>query len=343
MGIPQAPGSKLALDRMNKTQTYISRSEYDPLAQKEKRVKDPEAMTQAAMKQTELEERFEQWIKGQDKTTTDKLVEIYNRTFNSTVERQIDVSSFDYFPNATHTKKPREHQKIGVMRGLQGATLLAHEVGTGKTLTLITTAMEMRRLGIAQKPCIVVQRSTFNQFASEIKSLYPAARVLVPSEKDLTASQRQELFAKIAYNDWDIVVLYHSYLDAIPDAPERVNEYIDTLIAEKMQQLEEIEANSPDNAKRQAYAIKKQIEGLENKKITDKTVKEEEKLKAQARTRALRLLDRRTDETMTFEQLGIDALLVDEAHAYKKLGFTTNLQNIKGIDPAASQRAQSMG
>ena len=81
------------------------------------------------MKQTELEERFEQWIKGQDKTTTDKLVEIYNRTFNSTVERQIDVSSFDYFPNATHTKKPREHQKIGVMRGLQGATLLAHEVG----------------------------------------------------------------------------------------------------------------------------------------------------------------------------------------------------------------------
>lgn len=342
MGIPQAPGSKLALDRMNKTQTYISRSEYDPLDQKEKRVKDPEAMAQAAMKQTELEERFEQWIKGQDKTTTDKLVEIYNRTFNSTVERQIDVSTFDYFPNAVHTKKPREHQKIGVMRGLQGATLLAHEVGTGKTLTLITTAMEMRRLGIAQKPCIVVQRSTFNQFASEIKSLYPAARVLVPSEKDLTASQRQELFAKIAYNDWDIVVLYHSYLDAIPDAPERVNEYIDALIAEKLQQLEEIEVNSPDNAKRQAYAIKKQIEGLENKKITDKTVKEEEKLKTQARTRALRLLDRRTDETMTFEQLGIDALLVDEAHAYKKLGFTTNLQNIKGIDPAASQRAQSM-
>lgn len=341
-GIPQAPGTKLALDRMNKTQTYISRSEYDSSTRQTKRVKDPEAMAQAAMKQTELEERFEQWIKGQDKTTTDRLVEIYNRTFNSIVERQIDVSAFDYFPNAAHTKKPREHQKIGVLRALQGATLLAHEVGTGKTLTLITTAMEMRRLGIAQKPCIVVQRSTFNQFASEIKSLYPAARVLVPSEKDLTAAQRQELFAKIAYNDWDIVVLYHSYLDAIPDAPERVNEYIDALIAEKLQQLEEIEINSPDNAKRQAYAIKKQIEGLENKKITDKTVKKEEKLKAQARTRALRLLDRRTDETMTFEQLGIDALLVDEAHAYKKLGFSTSLENIKGIDPAASQRAQSM-
>ena len=91
---------------MNKTQTYISRSEYDPLAQKEKRVKDPEAMTQAAMKQTELEERFEQWIKGQDKTTTDKLVEIYNRTFNSTVERQIDVHRSIIFPTP-HTRRSR--------------------------------------------------------------------------------------------------------------------------------------------------------------------------------------------------------------------------------------------
>lgn len=93
--------------------------------------------------------------------------------------------------------------------------------------------MEMRRLGIAHKPCIVVQRSTYEQFVNEIKSLYPAARVLVPSAKDLTASQRQQLFAKIAYNDWDIVVLYHGYLDAIPDDPIRVNQYIDGLIEER--------------------------------------------------------------------------------------------------------------
>lgn len=201
------------------------------------------------------------------------------------------------------------------MRGLQGPTLLAHEVGTGKTITLISTAMEMRRLGIAHKPCIVVQRSTYEQFVNEIKSLYPAARVLVPSAKDLTASQRQQLFAKIAYNDWDIVVLYHGYLDAIPDDPIRVNQYIDGLIEEKVEQLKEVEASNPDNAKRLAYGIKKEIEGLEKKKVgSEKSIKEEEKVKSNARAQAQRLLDRRTDETMTFEQLGIDALLVDEAH-----------------------------
>lgn len=343
MGVNGAPGTRLALDRMNKTQTYISKSVWDNLTNKTKKVKDPEAMAQAAIKQTELDEAFEQWCKQQDETTTDKLTEIYNKAFNSTVERQIDVSTFDYFPNATHTKKPREHQKIGVMRGLQGPTLLAHEVGIGKTITLISTAMEMRRLGIAHKPCIVVQRSTYEQFVNEIKSLYPAARVLVPSAKDLTASQRQQLFAKIAYNDWDIVVLYHGYLDAIPDDPIRVNQYIDGLIEEKVEQLKEVEASNPDNAKRLAYGIKKEIEGLEKKKVgSEKSVKEEEKVKSNARAQAQRLLDRRTDETMTFEQLGIDALLVDEAHAYKKLGFTTDLQNIKGIDPTASQRAQSL-
>ncbi len=343
MGVAGAPGSRLALDRMNKTQTYLSKVVWDSLTHSEKKVKDPDAMAQAAIKQTELDEAFEQWCKQQDEATTNKLTEIYNKAFNSIVERQIDVSTFDYFPNAAHTKKPREHQKIGVMRGLQGPTLLAHEVGTGKTITLISTAMEMRRLGIAHKPCIVVQRSTYEQFVNEIKSLYPAARVLVPSAKDLTASQRQQLFAKIAYNDWDIVVLYHGYLDAIPDDPIRVNQYIDGLIEEKVEQLKEVETSNPDNAKRLAYGIKKEIEGLEKKKVgSEKSVKEEEKVKSNARAQAQRLLDRRTDETMTFEQLGIDALLVDEAHAYKKLGFTTDLQNIKGIDPAASQRAQSL-
>lgn len=128
--------------------------------------------------------------------------------------------------------------------------------------------------------------------------------------------------------------MYHGYLDAIPDDPIRVNQYIDGLIEEKVEQLKEVEASNPDNAKRLAYGIKKEIEGLEKKKVgSEKSIKEEEKVKSNARAQAQRLLDRRTDETMTFEQLGIDALLVDEAHAYKKLGFTTDLQNIKGIDP----------
>lgn len=257
----------------------------------------------------------------------------------------------------------RQHQKEGVIHGLEGATLLAHEVGTGKTLTLITTAMEMRRLGLAKKPTIVVQRSTYNQFVKEIKNQYPNAKVLAPSAKDLTAKQRQQLFAKIAYNDWDIVVLYHSYLDSIPDDPGRVAQYIDERIQEKMDLLEEMEHAKEDgaaNAGKMIGALKKEIQKLErerdntlnpateeekdetgSKSKSKRSVKDIEKVRANTEARLERSLDRRTDHTMTFEQLGIDALLVDEAHAYKKLGFVTSLQRVKGIDTAESKRAQS--
>ncbi|NDV97357.1 hypothetical protein D0T84_21010 [Dysgonomonas sp. 521] len=256
----------------------------------------------------------------------------------------------------------RQHQKEGVIRGLESATLLAHEVGTGKTLTLITTAMEMRRLGLAKKPTIVVQRSTYKQFVKEIKNQYPNAKVLAPSAKDLTAKQREQLFAKIAYNDWDIVVLYHSYLDSIPDNPQRVAQYIDEKIQEKMDLLAEMERAKEDgaaNAGRMMGALKKEIERLERdrdntlnpdveeesdtptKSKRKRSVKDIEKVRSNAEAKAEKSLDRRTDNTMTFEQLGIDALLIDEAHAYKKLGFVTSLQRVKGIDTAESKRAQS--
>lgn len=256
----------------------------------------------------------------------------------------------------------RQHQKEGVIRGLESATLLAHEVGTGKTLTLITTAMEMRRLGLAKKPTIVVQRSTYKQFVKEIKNQYPNAKVLAPSAKDLTAKQRQQLFAKIAYNDWDIVVLYHSYLDSIPDNPQRVAQYIDEKIQEKMDLLAEMERAKEDgaaNAGRMMGALKKEIERLERdrdntlnpdieeesdtptKSKRKRSIKDIEKVRSNAESKAEKSLDRRTDNTMTFEQLGIDALLIDEAHAYKKLGFVTSLQRVKGIDTAESKRAQS--
>lgn len=256
----------------------------------------------------------------------------------------------DQFETAANrsAKILRQHQKEGVIRGLQAATLLAHEVGTGKTLTLITTAMEMRRLGIAKKPAIVVQRSTYRQFVKEIKNQYPNAKVLAPSSKDLTAKQREQLFAKIAYNDWDIVVLYHSYLDSIPDDPQRIAQYMDERIQEKMDLLNEMERakeNGASNAGRMIGALKKEIRKLESDRDLlqpkKRSVKDVEKVRANTAARIEESLDRRTDNTMTFEQLGIDALLVDEAHAYKKLGFVTSLQRVKGIDTAESKRAQS--
>lgn len=332
-----ALGSELAFDAMNNTSTSIYRREY--VDGKMVSIKDVVATAQAAAKQTELSELFESWCKKGGNPYSENMESIYNNTFNAVVEKKIDVSSFDSFPGAVTKKIPREHQKEGVLRSLERAVLLAHEVGTGKTITLISAAMEMRRLGLAKKPVIVVQRSTFDQFVREIKELYPSAKVLVPSAKDLTSAQRQQLFSKIAYNDWDIVVLYHSYLDAIPDSQERVNQYIDDQIQEKMDMLKEVSESNADNSKRMASQLKKDIERLEEKKVN---VKQEEKTKANAKAHAERLMDRRTDNVMTFEQLGIDALLIDEAHAYKKLGFSTSLQNIKGIDTAASQRAQSL-
>lgn len=343
-GISNFPGSKLALEAMNNIRSVVYRSEYDPVSQRTKRVVDHAATAQAAIRQAELREQFESWCKSSDNPFKEEMESVYNTEMNCMVERRYDVSGFDYFPNASRTKKPREHQKIGVLRALREPTMLAHEVGTGKTMTQISIAMEMRRLGIAKKPCIIVQRSTFQQFLGEIKSLYPAAKVLAPTEKDLTASQRQNLFAKIAYNDWDIVLLYHNYLDSIPDDPDRVELYIDKLIQERLQQIDEIAANKPNNEKRLISELEREIERLEERKaLPSRSVKEEEKLKAASRTKALELLNRRTDKTYYFEKLGIDALIVDEWHTrYKRLGFVTHLENIRGIDTAASQAAQSL-
>jgi len=337
-GVMGATGSQIALNGMNNTGTTIYRWEY--VDGQRKSVKDVVATAQAAAKQAELNEQFDAWAKSGANPYAEEMANYYNTTFNAVVPKTVDASSFESFPGASRVKIPREHQKEGTLRTLEAATLLAHEVGTGKTITLISSAMEMRRLGIAKKPCIVVQRSTYDQFVKEIKELYPQAKVLVPSAKDLTAAQREQLFAKIAYNDWDIVVLYHGYLDSIPDDPDRVNQYIDEHIQEKIDLMNEVRASSDPNAKRMASGIEKEIKGLEERKTP--SVKQEEKTKAKASAKAEKLLDRRTDNGMTFEQLGIDALLVDEAHAYKKLGFSTSLKGVKGIDVGASQRAQSL-
>jgi len=257
-------------------------------------------------------------------------------------------------PGSTLSKILRPHQLQGVIRSLESPTMLAHEVGTGKTMTLIATAMEMRRLGLAKKPVIVVQRSTYRQFVNEIKSLYPGAKILVPSSKDLTQEKREQLLSKIAYNDWDIVVLYHSYLDSIPDDPSRVAAYIQERIEEKLEALDELRDSDDPNAKYYIKSLEKEIEDLETQRNTaltesseiadkkEKSVKQREKSKKSAETGIKRLIDRKTDNVLMFEQTGIDALLIDEAHAYKKLGFVTNLKSVKGVDVAASKRAQSL-
>ena len=190
-------------------------------------------------KQNEFRELFEEWVKREGQPFREELETIYNETFRAVVNKEESVDHIVRFPGASiqaHTL--RTHQKKAVLRALQKSTLFAHEVGTGKTMALITTAMEMRRLGLAKKPAIVVQRSTYKQFVNEIKKLYPNAKVLAPSAKDLTRAEREKLFAKIAYNDWDIVIMYHGYLDGIPDDPDRVRQYIQEKIEEKPAETE---------------------------------------------------------------------------------------------------------
>ncbi len=254
-----------------------------------------------------------------------------------------DISKGGQFVKRTNgdTKILRKHQREGVLRGLSSPTLLAHEVGTGKTLTLITTAMEMRRLGLANKPCIIVQRSTYEQFVKEIKNQYPNAKVLAPNAKDLRAKERQSLFAKIAYNDWDIVVLYHDYLDRIPDDPRREAQLIQEKIDERisiMMELDDLRGQG-SNAGMMSGAIRREIDGL--KKELENKIKQVEKVKAGVASSVKEKLHRSTDKTLFFEQLGIDALLIDEAHGYKRLGFYTSYNRIKGIDTSASKKAQS--
>ena len=350
MGITEAKAHKIAMDAMNNKPTVIYDSVYDPSTRRSKQVKNVEATEQARVKQEEYSTMFQDWIRQGNSKHTDEMIDLYNETFNAIVQKEIRVDDFETFPGATRVKIPREHQKIAVLRNLEKATLDAHEVGTGKTITLISTAMEMRRLGLAKKPTIVIQRSTYNQFINQIKELYPNAKVLVPSAKDLKQAQRKQLFAKIAYNDWDIVVLYHSYLDAIPDDPARVADYIDEQIQEKLELLDELEDSDDPRSSFMAAGLKRSIErletdrdnNLEQAKKKEKSIKQIEKTTQKARTKAEQLLDRKTDDVMYFEQLGIDALLIDEAHGYKKLGFNTNLQGIKGIDTSASKKAQSM-
>lgn len=352
-GVAGCSNSDLALHAMNNTSKILYMDGVNDNGNRI-RVKDPVGTAMAAVKQAELNEQFEKWARGNTHKFASEMEGIYNSIYRANVTKQTDATSFTSFPGATTAKIPFNHQKEAALRCIESATLLAQEVGTGKTIALISAAMEMRRLGTAKKPCIVVQRSTYKQFVKEIKTLYPSAKVLSPSAKDLTAVQRKQLFAKIAYNDWDIVVLYHGYLDGIPDDPKRVDQYIDDLIQEKLDMIDQIAEQSPENAKRLQDRLQKEIDKLdagksgnnvevpEAKEKKAKSIKDIEKIRDKAKTKGEKLLDRRTDATMTFEQLGIDALLVDEAHAYKKLGFVTSIQGVKGIDVGASQRAQSM-
>jgi N12 class adenine-specific DNA methylase len=314
--------------------------------QKTERV-DVEATAQAQGKMDEIMDEFVNYVYD-DKDHVDKIETVYNDKYNDYIEKTHTAPTFDYFPGASRSIKLMEHQKIGAIRGLKASTLFAMQVGTGKTFTMATTAMELKRLKLAKKPMIVVQNATLEQFASEFRKLYPASKLLVPTKNQMDAKKRQMLFNKIAYGDWDSIIIPQSFLDFIPDDPARVRAYIQERIAELQEVLDEVDDGSYNNPvasdiKKTIEALELEVHNLDNpKEKKTKKVKDVAKSNlAKAKTLTAQA-SRRKDDVRLFEKMGVDALFVDEAHAYKKLGFATALQNIKGIDTKGSKRAFSL-
>ena len=247
----------------------------------------------------------------------------------------------------------RPHQGRAIVRGTQQPLLLAHEVGTGKTFTLISTAMEMRRLGTARKPMIVVQNATVGQFVASAKELYPNAKILTLEEADRSAEGRKNFYAKIRYNDWDMIVVPQSTFEFIPDSEEREMTFVQDKIEEKMLILEQMKEEDPDGknmitrqAEREIELLEEQLAGLADNASKKRTANDEKKRAValqNAEVKAMEMLDRRTDDVENFDDMGIDALLVDEAHEYKHLGFATAMQRgVKGVDPSYSKKSQGV-
>ena len=319
-GVDGATAIQLIKDSLNLRRTKVYKMVYSPGSNQSKKVIDKEQSLVAQKKQDVIQDEFRKWAR-KSKHWAPKMSEIYNREHNGFVARKFFPPDIEHFPGANTEITLRPLQKKAVARGLQESVLLSYGVGTGKTFTYVTLAMEMRRLGTARKPMIVVQGSTVRQFSSAFKTLYSQSKVLIPNDLQRTAKNRKKLLSQIATGDWDAVVIPHSFFDRIADNPEREA----ALIQEQIEELEN------------AMAAAAEEEGA-----SSPTVKQMEAAKKKKLKRLESLQDRSTDDTLTFEEMGIDALLIDEAHNYKRSEFSTKMGNIKGIDAGASKRSSSL-
>ena len=321
-------------------------------------ITDKEATQACSAKIDEIKADFKEWARQKmqnDADMSERIERTYNEQFNNYVPLTIsDEFVPEYFGGANHKFKMRPHQSKAIIRGTMQPLLLAHEVGTGKTFTLISTAMEMRRLGTAKKPMIVVQNATVGQFVASAKELYPNAKVLTLEDKDRDKEGRKNFYAKIKYNDWDMIVVPQSVFERIPDSEERQMRFIQDKIDEKMMVLEQMrEADSDNDRNPIIRQAEKEIEKCKDEmgalaealagKRKQRDGKKEAVAKQNASVKAKEMLDRQTDDVEDFDDMGIDALLIDEAHEYKHLGFATAMQRgVKGIDPSFSKKSQGV-
>ena len=328
---------KAALNQ-RKPKIYDEVTSYEDGTKKTRKVVNEQETQAAAEKISEMSDKFVEYMDS--KTMFHQRIEdVYNDKYNNYVLKKYEKPAFENYPNANKDIKLRDHQTKAVQRCLSESTLLAHQVGTGKTFTMITTAMEMRRLGIANKPMIVVQNATLEDFVRDFYKLYPSAKILSPSKEERNAENRKRLFNLIATGDFDAIVVPQSFMSFIPDSEERKKSYIQKRIDDFEAAIERIDdRNIQERLRKEVKSLRDSLEGVKKTKNAKGKAKTAESITAKTE----RVLDRRTDDVLTFEQMGVDALFVDEAHNYKKIGFPSKMSNVKGIDTSASQRANSM-
>ena len=283
---------------------------------KEKRVVDIDATRVVQRKADDIRKAFKAWI-FKDSARREAIVERYNELFNSIRPREFDGSALS-FPMMTADIHLHDHQKNAIAHAMFGGnTLFAHCVGAGKTFEMIATAMESKRLGLCTKSLFAVPNHLTEQIGDDFQKLYPGANILVATKKDFKKENRQQLFAKIATGNYDAVIIGHSQLGKIPVSKERQVMTIQSQIDDILRGIEELKKS--EGSKFQIKAMERTRKSLQ--KQLDKLEKANQ------------------DDTLTFEQLGIDRLFVDEAHEFKNLFVATKLQNVAGISNSASQKA----
>ena len=318
-GTERANAYKILEDSLNLRDVRI----YDTVEDadgKERRVLNAKETTLAAQKQQAIREAFKDWI-WRDPQRRQALVHQYNEEMNSTRPREYDGSHI-VFGGMNPSITLREHQKNAIAHVLYGGnTLLAHEVGAGKTFEMVGAAMEAKRLGLCQKSLFVVPNHLTEQWASEFLRLYPSANILVTTKKDFEKHNRKKFCARIATGDYDAIIMGHSQFEKIPISKERQERLLHEQIWEITEGIAEVEASGGERF----------------------TVKQLERTKKslEARLEKLQAEDRK-DDVVTFEQLGVDRLFVDEAHNYKNLFLYTKMRNVAGLSTTDAQKSSDM-
>ena len=312
-GTDRYTGLELIEDALNlKTPTVYDMVDKKPVV-------NAQATEAAREKQERIKERFKEWVWSDD-SRRERLCRLYNDTFNHTRLRTFNGDHLT-LPGASQAVQLHRHQKAGVWRILQTPnTLLAHVVGAGKTYTMVAAAMELKRLGLARKPMFAVPNHMLGQFSTELLTLYPGANILVAGKEDFESQNRKKLFSRIATGNWDAVIVTHSGFERIPLSYDTQKRFFD----EQLHELEMIRREHADSS---------------NRRLVKELEKAKKRLEAKLQALAA---EHKKDNTLTFEELGVDRIFVDEAHYFKNLFYITKMTRIAGLPQTASERAFDM-